>query len=1010
MKKTYLIAISLIGLWWAISGAVTGAKSHTAFGNANSEFYWGILEKAAPRPEPEITHPVTSNSPSTILQGGDNIGSAFVINSLPFEDAGTTVGYNNDFELSSCGGFGGPDVVYAFTPDRNMYVNIHMCGSQFYTVLFVYVNDTTNLLLCNSFYDFCMPSGGVDNLLMETGNTYYIVVDGYYTSQGNYNFEIYETPVLNPPAGSIPEGEPDCGEGYVDTYNGGCNSGIPVFQPITAGQTIYGSSGTWHTESGNYRDTDWYILSLTQPKTIKWTVVAEFAMQCFIFAAGDCQSISPMSNGRAVSGDTITIEANASPGDYYLFVSPYFFSGFPCPTNYIATLTVEDPPLPPPNDNCVDVTPQTLIPGTPLVFTGDNTGATVDCPDLGSVPEAWVAFTLETTMDITLTQCGSMPVRTQNYVVMYNTCPCDGNEIYFSTYDHWHCGDGNITITFNGLTAGTYYYPIISIPGAAMGPYIITVSSTGYPNIECSLESINESTEPGNQIVDTLTIANSGFAALNFTLEAIQGPYPRNVIGQGGDHRMIPENMYLGKNKPETKLKEATSIGLPERKREPGMILQGGEDISSAVVITSLPYYDNGNTSSSFNDYSSSCGGSSAPDVVYAYTPANDIVITAATLISDYDTELYIFENNEYNEVACNDDYRSGVLGSFLPEIQLYAGNTYYIVVDGAGAVGGNYRLEFFEYQQCAIECPSGGLTEAEACGDNFNGGCTVTPNEYEPYSIGTTVCGTAWATNEIRDTDWYILTVTQPSYLTCTAKSEFPLQFAIVDPAGGCVTPSILDVALADPCTTAILQVSVMPGDYWIFVGPSVWTNIPCDNSGNYPTRYYFGVTSEPGWLLTDIRSGSIVPGNPPIDVTVTLDASRIPAGVYNGRLAITSNDPNNASINIPVTFNVNSACSYLLGDINGDGQRIGGDVTFGVRYFKGTGGVPPDSCFMDSTGSYLYVSGDVNGNCEFRGSDITRLVAFFKGTAQLSYCHFFPPPSLRNEKAISPKLSGEN
>lgn len=83
---------------------------------------------------------------------------------------------------------------------------------------------------------------------------------------------------------------------------------------------------------------------------------------------------------------------------------------------------------------------------------------------------------------------------------------------------------------------------------------------------------------------------------------------------------------------------------------------------------------------------------------------------------------------------------------------------------------------------------------------------------------------------------------------------------------------------------------------------------------------------------------------------------------------------------------------CQYYLGDINSDGNRIGGDVTYGVRYFKSIGPQPPDSCFMDSTGTYLYVAGDVNGNCEFRGSDITRLVAYFKGTASLAYCHFFP------------------
>ncbi len=82
---------------------------------------------------------------------------------------------------------------------------------------------------------------------------------------------------------------------------------------------------------------------------------------------------------------------------------------------------------------------------------------------------------------------------------------------------------------------------------------------------------------------------------------------------------------------------------------------------------------------------------------------------------------------------------------------------------------------------------------------------------------------------------------------------------------------------------------------------------------------------------------------------------------------------------------------CTYVLGDINSDSQRLGSDVTYGVRYFKALGPQPPDSCYMDSTHTYLYVAGDVNGNCEFRGSDITRLVAYFKGTASLSNCHFF-------------------
>ena len=99
-------------------------------------------------------------------------------------------------------------------------------------------------------------------------------------------------------------------------------------------------------------------------------------------------------------------------------------------------------------------------------------------------------------------------------------------------------------------------------------------------------------------------------------------------------------------------------------------------------------------------------------------------------------------------------------------------------------------------------------------------------------------------------------------------------------------------------------------------------------------------------------------------------------------------------------VPYVVPPECEYLPGDINGDGQRLGGDVTFGVRYFKGTGAPPPDSCYDDAVPTpshWLYVAADVNGNCEFRGSDITRLVAYFKGNAQLAFCHFFAPPPLR-------------
>jgi hypothetical protein len=170
---------------------------------------------------------------------------------------------------------------------------------------------------------------------------------------------------------------------------------------------------------------------------------------------------------------------------------------------------------------------------------------------------------------------------------------------------------------------------------------------------------------------------------------------------------------------------------------------------------------------------------------------------------------------------------------------------------------------------------------------------------------------------------------------------------------------------------------------------------------------------------LGIELTAGSYFIAYRPVESRSTQINYWLTTSTQTGSTAYTRADDNSAwvlsGLNSDLAFCIFATtagvpCVYLPGDINGDNQRIGGDVTYGVRYFKGTGGVPPDSCYMDSTSAYLYVSGDVNGNCEFRGSDITRLVAFFKGTAQLSYCHFFPPPVLRNDKAIAPKLSGEN
>ncbi len=88
------------------------------------------------------------------------------------------------------------------------------------------------------------------------------------------------------------------------------------------------------------------------------------------------------------------------------------------------------------------------------------------------------------------------------------------------------------------------------------------------------------------------------------------------------------------------------------------------------------------------------------------------------------------------------------------------------------------------------------------------------------------------------------------------------------------------------------------------------------------------------------------------------------------------------------PLTY-----CLFEPGDINGDGSTIGGDITYGVQYFRGIGPCPPDSCYDHDNQRWVYVAADVNGDCNFYGGDITYLVQYFRGINDtIAYCPSFP------------------
>ena len=136
-----------------------------------------------------------------------------------------------------------------------------------------------------------------------------------------------------------------------------------------------------------------------------------------------------------------------------------------------------------------------------------------------------------------------------------------------------------------------------------------------------------------------------------------------------------------------------------------------GEDCSNPIIVNSIPYVNLGNTNNANDDYYASCpdygnqGG--ANDIVYQFTNgANDryIDISLCENITNYDCQLYIFENNcNGNPVGCQEDgcqspNYSAAYNSKITAQLLVANTTYFIVVDGYSASSnGDYQLNINE-------------------------------------------------------------------------------------------------------------------------------------------------------------------------------------------------------------------------------------------------------------------------------------------------------------------------
>jgi len=146
--------------------------------------------------------------------------------------------------------------------------------------------------------------------------------------------------------------------------------------------------------------------------------------------------------------------------------------------------------------------------------------------------------------------------------------------------------------------------------------------------------------------------------------------------------------------------------------RDVGEAMQGGDNIATAAVISSMPFSTTGTTDGYTDDYDEDCGGEGAqglPDVVYKYTPQHNELVDIVTCASSYFTRIWVYQTDENTLIACN---RFAAECGQPPRAALYdvpmdSAQTYYIVIDGDDLIApgyGTYDLQCTAVQLIDLE------------------------------------------------------------------------------------------------------------------------------------------------------------------------------------------------------------------------------------------------------------------------------------------------------------------
>ncbi|MDD4052511.1 MAG: choice-of-anchor J domain-containing protein, partial [candidate division Zixibacteria bacterium] len=442
----------------------------TVYKMANKHFEPGtyfIMLDTYPSPDciPAFTLTIEAPAPAS---PGDNCANPIPVSipaALPYTDNNYTCGRVDDYNATCLGYYdGGEDIIYELNVTATTKVDIALdpLGTT-YTGILIDATCPPNATTCIAMSTMSGSTPhGMYGVELAPG-TYYIMIDTWPSPACIPSFDLSITEF----AGGI---END------DWVNATKLDDVTDLAFTTIGASFDGPGGCLTSPNIWYC----YTASCDGNATFDLCSSSYDTKMAIYDGCGDPATSTLLAcNDDACGVQSKAVVAVTAGNEYLIEVGGYG-------TNVgagLLTVSCASCPTTPPNDNCSDVTPVTLTAGVTSVLTGDNTCATSDCPDLAPATEAWEAITLPEKMDLVITYCGTTPAFELVYIILVPDCPCSGTSIFAAATDWDACGDGNVTMTFPGLDAGTYYLPVLAFhPDYTteyyQGPYTVNVTGT----------------------------------------------------------------------------------------------------------------------------------------------------------------------------------------------------------------------------------------------------------------------------------------------------------------------------------------------------------------------------------------------------------------------------------------------------------------------------------------------------------------------------------------------------